>query len=612
MKLPIIILISLLTFQSYAQSSKESTQRNNEYQDSFSRIGKSSKYGFVNNLGDTVIPIGKYKFLNPLDDEGMILATNYKDKQGFIDINENIIIPFNYEDLGVFSHNLTFAEKNGTFGYLNRKGKTIIDFQFSEAKYFYNPGLAIVKKESGWGLIDTLGNFKVDCIYDDIDYSRENQIAIVKKHNKWAFYFSDTETLTDFEFDEIIESSGRIPEKGHYSTIKELYFNRNIALVKKGNQFALIDKNLQQIVKYGTYDIINPMNCYGYSIVIKGNKYGIIDSLGNIKIPIEYDLISTKPARSYGNNFTTFLIKKNGKYQILNNQAELEIKKEFVKVDILSDNYYLAYSNDSIFLIDDDSKIVSNKYTGYYDFDEGFIVRLGNKMGTIDYKGNTILPFIYDSIFHPHLEDFLYAKKDGRFGVIDYDGKVVIPFEYEFITRVWYDDYEEYEDNLIVQKDKKLGTINMKNEINIPLIYDGICSWIEYSPDEHYVKKDNKYGMVKPNGEIMIPCLYDYIHYYNSQTILIERDNKFGVLNRENKEIVPCDYEKLIVDIDYWGFDENHKDKLVLLKDDVWYYLDLNGKLIAKNVAEDEILEKYPNAKKEIKYSLDNQLIMVE
>jgi hypothetical protein len=606
----IIYLLIFISSTGCTQINSSNTYINDHI--TYKRIEQSGEYGFINNLSDTVIPIGKYKFVNPLDEKEMILATNHKDKQGYIDINERIIIPFIYDDLGGFAYNLTFAEKNGLFGYLNREGKTIIDFQFSKAQYFYESGVAVVKKKDGYGLIDTLGNIKINCVYDDIDYSRENQIAIVSKNNKYAFYFTDTEKLTDFEFDKIYESTNRIPEKGHYSTIKELYFNKNLALVEKDNQFSLINRDLKEIVKYGTYEKIKPMNCYGFSVVFKENKYGIIDSLGVLKVPLEYDLISTKPVLSYGNNFTTFLIKKNGKYQILNNNAELEIKKKFNKVDILSHNYYLAYENNSINLIDDNGKIVSNEYTGYYDFDEGFLVKKGSKMGAIDYNGKVILPFVYDSIFHPRLKKHLYASRNGKFGVIDFEGKVIIPFEYEFITRVWYDDYEEYAGNLIVQKNKKLGTINMKNETNIPIIYDGICSWIEYSPDEHYVKKDNKYGMVKPNGEMVVPCLYDYIHYYTGQTILVVKNRKYGILNRKNKIIIPCEYEKLIVDIDFWGFDENHKDKLVLLKDEKWYYYDLNGKLLFNDIDESEILKKHPNATKEINYLLDKQLILVQ
>ncbi len=595
-------------------------QLNLEWKDKFAlkdlttiiRINKSSGYGFINDKGDTIIPLGKYQFLNPIDEKGMIFATNHKGKSGFIDIKENIIIPFIYDKLGVFSCNLAFAKKNRFFGYLNRKRETIVDFQFSEAGYFNKSGIAEVKKKSGYGLIDTLGVFKIDCIYDNIDYDHENQLAIVKKNNKWAFYFKNTETITDFEFDEIIKTSNRIPEKRHYSSVKDLSFNRNLALVKKNNQFSLIDKDLKEIVKYGTYDYINPMNCYGFSIVRNHNKYGIIDSLGKLKVPLIYDLISTEPAISYGNEFTTFLVEKNGKYQILNSSAELEIKKSFDKVDAILDNYYLAYEGNLVYLIDDNGKVVSNKYKGYYDFDEGFIVRLGNKMGAIDYSGKIILPFIYDSLTYPDYEECLYAKKEGRFGVIDFEGNVLVPFEYDFITRVWYDSYENYEGNLIVQKNNKLGTVNMKNKIAIPIIYDAISGWIEYSPDEHYVKKDGKYGMVKPNGETMIPCIYDYIFYYSRKTILAVKNGKYGILNRENKIIIPFDYEVLIVDVDFWGYEDNHKDKLVLLKDGKWYYYSVDGKLIAKDIAESEILKKYPNAKVKIDYSLDDELIHVK
>ena len=42
--------------------------------DSFKRIMGENSWGFVNQNGDTIIPLSKYKFLNPIDEEGMILA----------------------------------------------------------------------------------------------------------------------------------------------------------------------------------------------------------------------------------------------------------------------------------------------------------------------------------------------------------------------------------------------------------------------------------------------------------------------------------------------------------------------------------------------------------
>ncbi|MCS2383580.1 WG repeat-containing protein [Bacteroides thetaiotaomicron] len=59
-------------------------------------------WGFKNKEGKIMIPPGKYSFLNPIDEHGMILAQ--KDgKEGYIDITEKVLIPFIYDNVGVFS-----------------------------------------------------------------------------------------------------------------------------------------------------------------------------------------------------------------------------------------------------------------------------------------------------------------------------------------------------------------------------------------------------------------------------------------------------------------------------------------------------------------------------
>lgn len=78
--------------------------------DSFKRILGENSWGFVNQNGDTIIPLNKYKFLNPIDEEGMILAHS-NGRSGYINIKQDTIIPFIYDDLSVFSHGLAPAKK---------------------------------------------------------------------------------------------------------------------------------------------------------------------------------------------------------------------------------------------------------------------------------------------------------------------------------------------------------------------------------------------------------------------------------------------------------------------------------------------------------------------
>jgi len=58
-----------------AQDEKSSKGKNRI---SYERISNNTSWGFVDNHGDTIIPLGEYKLLNPIDEEGMILSISSK------------------------------------------------------------------------------------------------------------------------------------------------------------------------------------------------------------------------------------------------------------------------------------------------------------------------------------------------------------------------------------------------------------------------------------------------------------------------------------------------------------------------------------------------------
>ena len=119
--------ITFLLF--FAVSCKpQNTDLNVTESESFKRIMGENSWGFVNQDGDTIIPLKKYKFLNPIDNKGMILAHS-NGKSGYINIKQDTLISFIYDDLSVFSHGLAPAKKNGKYGYIDIKGKVVIPFK---------------------------------------------------------------------------------------------------------------------------------------------------------------------------------------------------------------------------------------------------------------------------------------------------------------------------------------------------------------------------------------------------------------------------------------------------------------------------------------------------
>ncbi|MEB8389484.1 WG repeat-containing protein, partial [Rhodobacteraceae bacterium KMM 6894] len=124
-------------------------------------------WGFVNQDGDTIIPLNKYKFLNPIDEEGMILGEN-NGKRGYINIVQDTLIPFKYEDLSVFSNGLAPAKLNGKYGFIDRKGKVIIPFEYETESHFYKCGLAKARKNNKYGFIDKSGKVIVPLEFDKV------------------------------------------------------------------------------------------------------------------------------------------------------------------------------------------------------------------------------------------------------------------------------------------------------------------------------------------------------------------------------------------------------------------------------------------------------------
>ena len=207
------------------------------------------KYGIIEiSSGEIIIPF-IYKKLEDYKNEQLILAKNNKDKFGFIDINNNIVIPFEYDDAKNFSEGLAyvakykgyatlwfgetvrtlksgFINKKGEiviplkfadnsiqkpyfkeglapigigvnnifanlFGYINTKGEFVIEPQFQEANPFKN-GVASVMIKDKVGMIDKNGDFIIPAVYDDTWDNKYNSIGdtIIKlKRNDKEYSF---------------------------------------------------------------------------------------------------------------------------------------------------------------------------------------------------------------------------------------------------------------------------------------------------------------------------------------------------------------------------------------------------------------------------------------
>jgi hypothetical protein len=171
-------------------------------------------------------------------------------KYGFADTDRNIIAEPVYDDsrfyIGASSANSGFNEglapvkKNGKWGYIDLKGKVVIDFLFDDA-WCFSEGLAAVKLNEEYGYINNKGKVVIDCNYKS-SYDFHQGVAVVQDDdNKFGFINRNGAWVIKPEYDAV--DLGRFDYE---------WTKNNVVRIQKGDLWGaakVLDGKVEIIVK---------------------------------------------------------------------------------------------------------------------------------------------------------------------------------------------------------------------------------------------------------------------------------------------------------------------------------------------------------------------------
>jgi hypothetical protein len=115
--------------------------------------------------------------------EGLTVVSLKNHKDGFVDKNDKIIIPFKYENASDFSEGLAAVQLNGKYGCINKSGVVAIPFKYDIIFDFSN-GMASVKLNGKYGFINAVGEVVISIKYDQIFYYEDEKIFRAKLNGK--------------------------------------------------------------------------------------------------------------------------------------------------------------------------------------------------------------------------------------------------------------------------------------------------------------------------------------------------------------------------------------------------------------------------------------------
>jgi DNA polymerase-3 subunit epsilon len=381
-------------------------------------------FGVINSMGEIVVP---FEFLKiEIDSRGYIKVEGFTNNMGLsewgyykgmynFDGKELLITIFS--DLGFPSEELCAAKLDNRWGYLNLKGETIIEYQFTYAGEFID-GIAPVSDSpffnsgsefnDGCGFIDRNGNRLIPLEYsmstDAIPFVRNDgyiQLVIDGWHNE-ALFSKNGKRITPINayllrLPDIIENSDLLPFKVYndwydndneidrfcgYTNIngeiiiEENYkrcdlFSEGLALVVNLNdEILFIDKTGEVIFRTGVFD--ENLFCDGFK-----NGIAILN-----------------------NHNEDIVITRDGKFLLENFRNH-----HFLRTEI--SNYLIHYNRSEIAL---------------------------KKIGMIDLNGNELLPENYSSLTLIKLNKYyVIASKNNKYGIIDLSNDIIVDFDFDYI-----------------------------------------------------------------------------------------------------------------------------------------------------------------------------------
>lgn len=357
-----------------------------------------------------------------------------------------------------FTYQLIPVEIEGKWGYINEKGKLVINPQFKSA-YLFSDGLALVaSSDNKIGYIDKSGRYVINPVYragtnfsegyafvtpvngfptcidkkGEIKFilkqaeSVENfseGLAVVCVNKKYGYVDKEGNIVISPQFDFADSFSEGLAVAGRYKGIDT--YERSCGYIDKTGTFVISQqfeyaknfsgglaavtdgKKYGYINKKGVYEI-NPQFemadsfCEDLACVLIGNLCGYIDKTGKIVINPQFEV-----AHSFQNGLAAV---RSGaeNWGYINKQGKYEINPQFTLAGFFTKKFAPVLQHDKIGFIDKKGKYIINpQFSNTYNFDDYFAIFFNwEKFSSVRSDYYDINPFVQALLIKTGENDF--------------------------------------------------------------------------------------------------------------------------------------------------------------------------------------------------------------
>lgn len=272
-----------------------------------------------------------------------------------------------------------------------------------------------------------------------------------------------------------------------------------------------------------------------YFQLMKDNKYGVINTNGDIIVEPIYDVIEIpNPSKDL------FICKNN--YNADTNEYQVQVfngKKEAILYQ-----YYIVEG------------IGLNNVEDNGNYEKGILkYKSEGKYGIIDYSGKKITKPIYESIEgFEYNEGLLKVAKSGKYGIINMNGAEIVKPKYdEIISDAYYTDENGYRSSGYIVGERtddgmRYGYIDSNRKQLLKNEYNDIYR-INKKDDRNgcylVASKNGKAGVYQSKKNIIKHDYEDITYNEENDLLVMQKAGKQGVTRFDGTYVVPMEYSNI-------------------------------------------------------------------
>ncbi|MCP9610755.1 WG repeat-containing protein [Coprobacter tertius] len=259
--------------------------------------------------GDDELFRGNFQEASLIREDLALVRTGVHEKlYGFIGNDGSFVIPAVYKSATTFSEGFAWVVKRGEAPCaINRKGELKMTLREAYEVRIFREGLAaysIKDRQNGrlWGFVNSKGETVINTQFSAVKNFSNGKAAVKNRKGKWGYIDVNGDTVVDFKYNDAFS------------------FRNKRAIICENGKYGVIDENGKIVIE----PEFSNMRCDDEWYAVEQNgRWGWCDSRGKIKIEPIYE----KTMNFFGHNRAPVLI--SGKWGYVDKNGKVRIKRQF-------------------------------------------------------------------------------------------------------------------------------------------------------------------------------------------------------------------------------------------------------------------------------------------